>query len=243
MFLPLYDVEVKRFLTPVTILIIILCVLVFIYQSFFVSNENQFFYEWGVVPYKILSEKANDNIFQSSYINLITYAFVHAGFWHILGNLWFLFIFGNNVERRMGVLVFTFFYLSAAVVSAYIHMLFSYPDVMLGRQNIYSLTPMQIQSLNIPLVGASGAISAVLGAYLRYFPKAQIVTLVIFFVITLITVPASLFIGVWLVGQIINAISNPGSSVAWFAHIGGFIYGYIFASIYRGKRDYGEYDF
>lgn len=243
MFIPLFDIERTRLLTPITILIIALCIIVFIYQSFFVENTNKFFHEWGAVPYKIISKETSSNILQTSYITLITYSFLHANFWHILGNLWFLFIFGNNVERKMGIPMFVLFYLSAAIIAAYIHMVFSHPDVMLGRIKLYSLGISEIRELNTPLIGASGAISAVLGAYLKYFPRAQIVTLVIFFIITLITVPATIFIGVWLIGQIINAISNPGSSVAWFAHIGGFVYGYLFASVYKGHKEYREHNF
>ncbi|MCX8029486.1 MAG: rhomboid family intramembrane serine protease [Brevinematales bacterium] len=240
MFIPLFDFEerdrwegigsVPKLLTPVMTLIIIICVLVFIYQTFFVKNENKFYMEWGAVPYEIIKAREQNSFF--GYINLITYAFLHGGFFHLLGNMWFFFIFGNNVEKRMGSLVFILFYLSSAVVSALIHMYVLYPQEMLGIEKISARSSGELM---IPLVGASGAVSAVLGAYLKYFPRNYVATLVLFFIITVIPVSASIFIGVWLIGQIANAILNPSSNIAWFAHIGGFLYGYIFATVYKGR--------
>ncbi len=242
MFIPLFDIDeeygyqtrkISELFTPVMTTIILICVLVFIYQTFLEEDINKFYQQWGTTAYKILNA---NQIGLPAYLSLITYAFVHGGFWHILGNLWFLFIFGNNVERKMGIFVFLVFYLSAAVVAALVHTIINFPNEFLyGKASNLA----KLQELHIPLVGASGAISAVLGAYLKYFPRNYVATLVLFIIISVIPVSASIFIGVWLLGQIINALLSPQSSIAWFAHIGGFLYGYLFASIYKGKtRNY-----
>lgn len=243
MFIPLFDIDdrygyqqrgIATLFTPVMTTITALCILIFVYQTFFVKDINAFYREWGTTPYKIL--KANE-IGMPAYLSLLTYAFIHGGFWHILGNMWFFFIFGNNVERKMGIPIFAIFYFSGAAVAALVHMFISFPEEMLGQ-----VKSLQFRSeLSIPLIGASGAVSAVLGAYLRYFPRNYVATLVLFFIITVIPVSASIFIGVWLAGQVINALLNPNSSIAWFAHIGGFLYGYLFATIFRGKQLENEY--
>ncbi|MFN4244939.1 MAG: rhomboid family intramembrane serine protease [Brevinematia bacterium] len=244
MFLPLFDVDLEgeeqkklsNLFTPVMTFIIVTCVLVFIYQSTLIYNINEFYQKWGTSVYKIIN--ANE-IGLEAYLSLITYSFVHGGIWHLLGNMWFFFIFGNNVERRMGTVIFIIFYFSSAIISALIHMYVLYPKEMLGQQTYFGMRAIsQTNDIAIPLVGASGAISAVLGAYLKYFPRNYVITLVVFIIITTVSIPASVFIGIWLVGQIINALFSQQLGIAWFAHIGGFIYGYIFASLYRGKKEY-----
>lgn len=244
MFIPLFDFEerdrwedrrsmIPKLFTPMMTLVIVICVLVFIYQTFFVRNDAMFYRKWGAIPYELLKSIREGEFI---YFNLITYAFVHGGFFHLLGNMWFFFIFGNNVERRLGSFIFILFYLSSAIISALIHMVVLFPEEMLGMKRFESISP--VGEMAIPLVGASGAVSAVLGAYMKYFPRNYVATLVIFFIITVIPISASIFIGVWLVGQIMNAVFNPQASIAWFAHLGGFAYGYLFASIYKGKREY-----
>lgn len=241
MFIPLFDLDedygfqnrkISELFTPAMTTIILICIFVFIYQTFLEKDINKFYQQWGTSAYKVLNAS---KIGFDAYLSLITYAFVHGGFWHILGNLWFLFIFGNNVEKKMGLPVFVIFYISAAIAAALVHMIISFPSEFLYGKPTPDL--VKAQQLHIPLVGASGAISAVLGAYLKYFPRNYVATLVLFIIISVIPISASIFIGVWLLGQIINALLSPQSSIAWFAHIGGFVYGYIFASIYKGKRD------
>ncbi len=245
MFIPLFDEEfdirqtnnkrkILNIFTPIMSITILICLVIFIYQTS-VKNINEFYQTWGTSVFKIINA---ERIGAEAYLSLITYAFVHGGIWHLLGNLWFLFIFGNNVEKRMGSLMFTVFYLSSAVFAALTHMFLLYPQEMLGQVKLTSnmVSIKYLSDLNTPLIGASGAISAVLGAYLRYFPGNNIVTIVFFFILTVTTIPAFVFIGIWLLSQIFNAIFNPLSNIAWFAHIGGFFYGYIFASIYKGKE-------
>ncbi|MEN2998772.1 MAG: rhomboid family intramembrane serine protease [Brevinematia bacterium] len=239
MFLPLFDIDeeygyqqrkISSLFTPVMTIVIILCAIIFVYKEFFVKDVSAFYQKWGTSAYKLLSEEKGI----MSYLSLITYAFLHSNIWHILGNLWFFFIFGNNVERKMGTIMFVLFYFSASAVAALVHMFVLHPEAMLGQAKISSFS--QLRELNVPLVGASGAISAVLGAYLRYFPRNYVATLVLFFIITVIPVSASIFIGIWLAGQIINALINTEANIAWFAHIGGFLYGYLFAMVYGGRN-------
>lgn len=140
-------------------------------------------------------------------LTLLTSMFIHGGLFHLLGNMWFLWIFGDNVEDLVGHGRFVVFYLLCGVAASLSHVLIQ-PDVVL------------------PMVGASGAISGVMGAYLRKFPMARIVTLLpIFFFFHLIRVPAFLFLGVWFLLQLLSAGGEQG--VAWYAHIGGFVVGFL----------------
>jgi membrane associated rhomboid family serine protease len=151
---------------------------------------------------------------------IFTSMFLHANLLHIGGNMLFLWVFGNNVEDRMGHLVFPVFYLAAGVAAAYAQALLS-PD---------STTP---------LIGASGAIAGTLGAYIVMFPRARVLTLVIFFFITVIELPAIVVLGLWFVLQALSGIGSLGQDVsggvAFFAHIGGFVLGMLIALFYRGR--------
>jgi membrane associated rhomboid family serine protease len=135
--------------------------------------------------------------------------FLHGGLMHLLGNMLFLWIYGNNIEDAMGHIKFLFFYLICGVSAAL-------------------LQAIIVPNSDIPMIGASGAISGVLSAYLLLYPKARVSTLIfIFFFITVIRIPAGVLIVIWFLSQLMNAsLSNPSSpGVAWFAHIGGFLMG------------------
>ena len=135
---------------------------------------------------------------------LFTYMFLHANFMHLAGNLWFLYIFGDNVEDYMGKWKFLVFYISTGVIAAAAHILTN-------------------PNSDIPMIGASGAIAGVLGAYFVLYPKAKVTTLIFVIIRKL---PAFIFLGIWLGMQIVYSISQSGKpGVAWFAHIGGFIAG------------------
>jgi len=129
MFIPLFDINNRGsdiIFTPFMTLIIISNVIVFIYQSFLIPDVQAFFREWGVVPLKIL--KANEiisDIPYYPYITLVTYSFIHANFWHILGNMWFFFIFANDVEARMRPIIFLLFYLGGAIIAAISQILYT----------------------------------------------------------------------------------------------------------------------
>jgi membrane associated rhomboid family serine protease len=152
-------------------------------------------------------------------LTLFSAMFLHAGLFHLVGNMWFLWIFGDNVEDIMGRGRFLIFYLACGVAASLTHV-FLNPD---------SITPM---------IGASGAISGLMGAYMRKFPMAKVVTLIpIFLFFQIVKVPAFFFLGVWLLLQLLSAGSQVG--IAWFAHIGGFLAGFVligFMTRSRGAR-------
>jgi membrane associated rhomboid family serine protease len=153
-------------------------------------------------------------------LTLVTSQFLHGGVFHLGGNMLFLWIFGNNVEDEMGSIRFLAFYLLCGVFAGFVH---------------YATGPAS----PVPAIGASGAISGVLGAYALMFPKARIHTLLILFLfITVVRIPAIIWVGLWLVIQLVQGIASygAGSGVAWFAHIGGLLGGIVLLFFFRPKR-------
>ncbi|NLA74982.1 MAG: rhomboid family intramembrane serine protease, partial [Deltaproteobacteria bacterium] len=143
---------------------------------------------------------------------LVTFMFLHGGFWHLLGNMWSLYIFGDNIEDRLGHVRYLVFYLLSGIASGVLHLV---------------LHPHS----TIPTIGASGAIAGVMGAYMISYPKSKILTLIpIFFIPYFIEVPAFIFLGIWFFLQFLNAAGSSahGGGIAWWAHIGGFIAGILF---------------
>jgi len=152
---------------------------------------------------------------------ILSSMFIHAGMLHLLSNMLFLWIFGDNVEDRLGHIRYFIFYVVCGIAGTLAHILF----------NIDS---------RLPCVGASGAISGVMGAYVLLFPMARIKTLLILGIfIQIVNIPAFLMIGYWIFIQIIFGISEiggKGGGIAWFAHIGGFITGFLLALSMKGSR-------
>jgi membrane associated rhomboid family serine protease len=178
-----------------------------------------FIYNFGLVPAEAFSKP----------YQLFTHMFLHGSWLHIIGNMWFLWVFGDNVEDRLGKFKYILFYVLCG----------------LGAAAIQSLVSFLTGAAHVPMVGASGAISGVLGAYLYLFPHARILALVpVFFFLTFMELPAVFFIGMWVFIQIINGlITLPFASmggVAWFAHIGGFFVGYKLVRVFYGRRLYGK---
>lgn len=152
---------------------------------------------------------------------ILSSMFMHGGIAHILGNMWFLYIFGDNVEDVLGHFRYILFYLLAGVCGALLQVLVS-------------------SHSTIPMVGASGAISGVLGAYLVLFPGARILTLLpIFIFIQFVNIPAWIFLGYWILIQVLSGMGAPrtGGGVAFFAHIGGFAFGFLVALFARRRRN------
>jgi membrane associated rhomboid family serine protease len=143
------------------------------------------------------------------YVAILWSMFMHGSILHVLGNMLFLWIFGNNVEDRMGRVGYTIFYLAAGVVSAIAHVAF----------NLHS---------TVPVVGASGAIAGVMGAYIVWYPRARILSAVPIFLFFLIELPAYVVLGGWFVLQF---FTNPNEGVAWVAHVGGFLFGALIAAL------------
>ncbi|NIW44550.1 MAG: rhomboid family intramembrane serine protease [candidate division Zixibacteria bacterium] len=145
-------------------------------------------------------------------VTLFTSMFMHGGWMHFLSNMWILFIFGDNVEDRMGPIGFLGFYLLSGLAAGLLQF-FAFPDSV------------------IPTLGASGAIAGVMGAYVVLYPRARVVTLVIFFFITTVNIPAILYLGFWFITQFFSGVASLGQvavgGVAWWAHIGGFLFGLL----------------
>ena len=216
--IPLKD-DIPTNSTPyVTIGIIILNSLIFFYQLFLGYSEEYFIRQFGLIPSYLFY---GDIYGQNHFVPLITYQFLHGGFMHIIGNMLFLWIFGNNIEDALGHLKFIVFYLSSGIAGGIAHSF------------------LQSSSL-LPLIGASASVSGVLGAYLFLFPKARVSTLFfIFFFIQIIKIPAIVFIVLWFIIQIINVPS--GESVAYLAHIGGFLTGIILILLMKKRTGYARY--
>ena len=188
-----------------TYTIIGLNVSVFLLQ-FYIAGNNQdlarsIIFEFGLVPNRF-------NI-----IDVITSMFLHGGIYHIVGNMWFLYIFGDNIESILGHIRFICFYIFCGAGAAFLQ---------------FIVEPTS----SIPMVGASGAISGVLGAYMIKFPKAKVhVIAVVIFFITTFVVPAQVVLGVWFLMQLSGGLGSLGidttGGIAWFAHIGGFICGVV----------------
>lgn len=160
---------------------------------------EEFIFKYGMIPIRIFQGQGSLTIFSSM--------FFHASFWHLFGNMWFLWVFGNNLEKKLGKIKFLAFYILCGVSSALIYLL-------LASQK------------SIPAIGASGAISGVLGGYLILFPRHKIISLVpIFFFVHLVALPALIFIGIWFLYQLLYIGSQ--TMVAYWAHIGGFLSGMI----------------
>ncbi len=215
--IPLRDTVPTKNYPVVNNTIIVINVIIFLYQLTQQVGVEKFIYIYGLVParYSIPQISAYFTTFQQVF-SLFSFMFLHGGFWHLLGNMWSLYIFGDNVEDRLGHVRYLLFYIICGLASGLSHMLL----------NLNS---------NIPTIGASGAIAGVMGAYFILHPRARILTLIpIFFIPYFLEIPASFFLGIWFVLQFINAAGSHGqaSGVAWWAHIGGFVFGILFLKTY-----------
>jgi membrane associated rhomboid family serine protease len=229
--IPLRDtVQSSRF-PVVTVAIICVNAFVFLIELNLGSlGLEQLFFSWGIVPLRFTHPRLEAN-----YFTLLSSMFLHGGWMHIIGNMWSLWIFGDNVEDRMGRAGFLCFYLLSGLAAGAVHIM----------TNPYS---------RVPTVGASGAIAGVMGAYLLLFPHSTVVTLVpIFFFMQVIEIPAVLFLGFWFITQLFSgtlslAAGTQAGGVAWWAHIGGFAVGFLWSLPLRRhtpvvrRRHYRYYD-
>lgn len=219
--IPLKDLTPRRSVPFVTLLLIAANVAVFIHQiSLPPKAADAFIQMYGLVPAKISYALAGRHYtLEQAFVPLFTCMFLHAGFLHIIGNMWFLWIFGANVEDAFGSAPYLLFYIACGIVSSATQAAFSWGS-------------------HVPSLGASGAISGVLGAYIVLFPRSRILTLVTLFIIFFLArVPAVIFIGLWFVVQFLSGIGSLGvasaGGVAWWAHIGGFAFGLLLTRIVR----------
>lgn len=247
--LPLGDENVPpaRSFPIVNIAIIVVNILAFIYELSLGANLDNFITGYGTVPYEIIHNTDLVGSFAGLpfmetpgpspiYLTLLTSMFMHGGFAHIGFNMLYLFIFGDNVEDRMGSAVYAFFYLIGGFVASFTHI-------------IVTIVAGSLADSGVPSVGASGAIAAVLGAYLVMFPKAQIRTLLTLGYFGYITrVSALIVLGIWFVLQFFNGLASltPNTAqtggVAVWAHVGGFVFGALIALLFYRGSSQGSYD-
>lgn len=203
----------------ITLIFISINCAVFFYQSFLTPSPKEFIMDYGAIPYFLLTFDTPQPV--SPITSVITAMFMHGGFLHITGNMLYLWIFGNNIEDQLGMFRFMIFYVLCGYIAAYSHAII----------NSHSLVPM---------VGASGAISGVLGAYVVLFPRARIHTLLFLGIfITVVRIPAIVVIGMWFILQLVSGLFSVGSKgvgIAWFAHIGGFVSGVVLIKLFTRKR-------
>jgi membrane associated rhomboid family serine protease len=224
--IPLYDRNPTRRFPIVTVSLIAACFVVFLYELSLTMGGGGdaalegFFGTWGAVPSKITASIDSGRYVSQATLGIVTSIFLHGGWLHILGNMLYLWIFGNNVEDRLGRVGFLLFYLVGGIVAALTQV---------------AIDPQSTQ----PLVGASGAIAAALGAYIVLFPGARILSLVFLgFFYQLLNVPALVILGFWFVLQLISGFGSLGGDaasggVAFFAHIGGFAFGMVVGVLIR----------
>lgn len=217
---PLSDIAPRRRFPFVNYLLIIITIYVFFLQLI-APDFEEFIFNYGFVPSRF-------SFFDLSSYQYIFYSiFLHGGFFHILSNLWFLHIFGDNVEDRLGHLNYLIFYILAGAAAVFAQLIFN-----LGS--------------DIPMIGASGAISGVAGAYFVFYPRGKIKSLAptFFGFYDIIVLPAWFFLGYWFLIQVFSGVGslvtfdiNQGG-VAWFAHIGGFLFGYFWAKRFKTIVDF-----
>lgn len=214
---PLYDTVRSRRFPLMNWMLVLLNGLAFYYELTLSETElHRFILDWGLVPAQLAFDSAE------SWMRILSSMFLHGGWFHILSNMWILIIFGDNIEDRMGGMRYLLFYLFSGTAAALLQA-FLYP------------------TSTIPMVGASGAIAGVLGAYLVLYPRARIASLVpIFFIFTVVEIPALIFLGFWFVSQLFQGWLALGGAdlggVAWWAHIGGFIFGLLMVRLFVRRR-------
>ena len=228
--IPLKNLSPRLTFPAMTMLLIIANMLVFIYQVSLPDRAAEAFITlYGMVPARVSLALAGQHhvTFEQALIPLFTSMFLHGGWLHILGNMWFLWIFGGQVEDRLGHFTYLVFYLICGLGSGVAQLAFSWGS-------------------KIPAIGASGAIAGVLGAYIVFFPSSRILTLVPLFIIWFtVQIPALVFIGLWFLIQFLSGISSVSAAsmggVAWWAHVGGFLLGVLIAQFYRVSARPAQY--
>jgi len=210
MFIPLKDLNPRRTYPVVNTLLILSNVIVFLYELTLTPHQYQAFeLANATIPSHIRLALSGHGNLEHAFLPIFTSMFLHSGFMHIAGNMLFLWIFGDNVEDYFGHFPYLLFYLVCGVGSGFAHILFNFHS-------------------SLPALGASGAISGVMGAYIILYPRARVLTLVFIF---FVPIPAFIILGYWFLLQFLAGVSSVGAAatggVAWWAHIGGFLLGML----------------
>lgn len=220
--IPLHDNNPTEIFPAFTVALIVACVFVFFWQLSLGEAGQQAVYALGVIPAALLQGKtlAPEIYLVSAEITLLTSMFLHGGWMHLIGNMLYLWIFGNNIEDAMGHTRFIVFYVICGIAAALAQ---SIPN------------PSSV----IPMIGASGAISGVLGAYLILYPRARVLVVIpLGFYFFSTRLPAMVVLGVWFVFQIVSSLlaDNSSGGVAWGAHVGGFVAGVLLIPFFKYRR-------
>ena len=228
--IPFRDNVPSRTLPIVTVSIILINIAAFIYELSLGDLLDRFLFQYGIVPAAVLSWPASNLTLLAVTVPFVTSMFLHGGWFHLIGNMWYLWIFGDNVEDRLGHFTFLIFYLLSGLGAGFVQTI---------------LNP----NAEIPSIGASGAIAGVLGAYLVSYPFAKVLTLVpIFIFIQFIEIPAIIVLGLWFVLQFLygaaslTAATASQGGVAWWAHVGGFIIGILLVGLFP-RKDRRRYNY
>ena len=216
--IPIGDINPRRHFPWATLLVVVANTLIFLFMELLPSStQTGIYYAGGIIPYRLTVLGG-----WSSWLTILSSMFLHGGWSHIIGNMIFLWVFGDNIEDRFGPLGFLALYLLSGAVAGLTQVVFN---------------PLS----QVPIIGASGAISGIAGAYLLLFPKARIrvlFTVIIFW--RIVEVRAAAFLIIWFLWQLIQGVISlstaSGGGVAWFAHVGGFAAGLLLAILFGGKR-------
>jgi len=223
--LPLRDDNPVTITPVVTWALVVVNAVIFLYQvSLGINASQRFIFQFGAIPAVIFGDSrlpAQLAVIPPG-MSIFTSMFLHGGWMHLIGNMWFLWIFGNNIEEAMGHVRFLAFYLLCGVIASVGH-IFAYPDS------------------TIPTIGASGAIAGALGAYIMLYPRARVWTLIFLgFFIRLMYIPAWVVLGIWILIQFLNgsmaSVDQNSGGVAFWAHVGGFIAGILLVGLFKKRN-------
>ena len=217
--IPLKDDNPTQSFPAVTLLLIAANLAVFVWELLLPAAQRQeAIVRMAVIPFEITQRPFGLDRLLHNGLTLMTAMFLHGGLLHLGGNMLYLWIFGNNIEDATGHGRFLIFYLLCGIAASFAQVA-AHP------------------ASKLPMVGASGAIAGVLGAYLVLFPTARVLTLMVFFFfVRVVPIPALIVLGFWLLLQLLSAGDGVGGGVAWFAHIGGFLAGLALIVPFRSKR-------
>ncbi|MFL6448995.1 MAG: rhomboid family intramembrane serine protease [Bryobacteraceae bacterium] len=209
--IPLRVLLLRRTTPVITVVLIAMNLFTLLYENALTEYaQRTFVWRYALIP---------DQFHPSS---LVTSMFLHGGWFHLIGNMWFLWVFGSHLEEALGAARYLAFYLISGAASAAVQLF-----VSLGS--------------SIPTVGASGAIAGVMGAFLLLYPRARVITLIFFIFITTIELPAAFMLLYWFAIQLLSGLGSltvrtQGQGIAWFAHVGGFVAGLLFVRLFADRR-------
>lgn len=227
--IPFRDNIPSRSFPIINIALILTNVFVFFYELGQGRHFERFITQYGVIPTHVFAWPETDLPLTMLLLPFLTSMFLHAGWLHLIGNMWYLWIFGDNIEDRLGHFNYLIFYLLCGFGAGIVHTVFNY-------------------DVSVPSIGASGAIAGVLGAYLVSYPFARVLTLVPVFFFFVIEIPAIIVLGFWFLMQFLYgatalaAATAESGGVAWWAHVGGFVIGMVLVGIFP-RKDRARYQY